>query len=130
VLTSLDGDQKIIPIFNFGEINVDIVTGIEDITEEGALPTSYSLAQNYPNPFNPSTEIEFSLPTAGHVTLDVFNILGQNVRRLVDQRLSAGVHRVTFNGRTDDNKALASGIYLYRLSSGDFTQSRKMILLK
>jgi len=130
ILTSLDGGEKIFPIFNFGEIDIDIITGVEDITEEGQLPASYTLAQNYPNPFNPSTEIEFSLPTAGHVTLEVFNILGQNVRRLVDQKLSAGVHRVTFDSRTDRNQPLASGIYLYRLTSGDFTQSRKMILLK
>ncbi|MBN1212271.1 MAG: T9SS type A sorting domain-containing protein [candidate division Zixibacteria bacterium] len=130
VLTSLDGNEKIKPIFNLGEIDIDIITAVEDITEDGQLPTSYTLSQNYPNPFNPSTEIEFSLPTAGWVTLDVFNILGQNVRRLVDQKLSTGVHRVTFDGRTDRNQTLASGIYLYRLTSGNFTQSRKMILLK
>ncbi len=130
VLTAADGNQKITPIFNYGEINVDIITAVEDITEEGLLPESYALSQNYPNPFNPTTQIEFSLPSAGYVKLEVFNVLGQSVRRLVDQYLSAGVHRVTFDSRSDSYQPLASGVYLYRLSCDDFSESRKMILLK
>ena len=82
-------------------------------------------AQNYPNPFNPSTTIEFSIPAPGRVRLDVFNVLGQVVENLVDERLPAGIHEVEFF-----SGSLPSGIYFYRLVNGDQTQTRKMILLK
>jgi len=130
VLTSANGNEQITPIFNYGEVQVDIITAVEDITGDKQLPVSYRLAQNYPNPFNPSTQIEFSLPEAGRVKLDIFNILGRKVRQLINQRLSAGVHRVTFDGRSESNQPLASGIYLYRLTTDDYTESKKMILLK
>ena len=129
-LTTANGGGQITPIFNFGEVEVDVITAVEDITDERTLPESYQLSQNYPNPFNPSTQIEFSLPEAGQVKLEVFNILGRKVRQLVNQRLSAGVHRVTFDGRSESNQPLASGIYLYRLSTDSYTESKKMILLK
>ncbi|MFZ5980715.1 MAG: T9SS type A sorting domain-containing protein, partial [Candidatus Zixiibacteriota bacterium] len=130
LLTTANGGGKISPIFNYGEVQVDVITAVEDITDDRQLPISYELTQNYPNPFNPSTQIEFSLPEAGYVQLEVFNILGRKVRQLVNQRLSAGVHRVTFDGRSESNQPLASGIYLYRLTTDNFTESKKMILLK
>ncbi len=100
-------------------------------TGEGAqLPTEYSLSQNYPNPFNPSTEIAFSIPTSGHVELTVFNILGQEVNRLVDLELTAGEYSVTWNGDDAWGNQVSSGLYLYRLSSGDVTLTKKMILTK
>ncbi len=100
-------------------------------TGEGAqLPTEYGLSQNYPNPFNPATEISFSIPTSGHVELTVFNILGQEVNRLVDADLSAGDYSVTWNGNDAAGDQVSSGLYLYRLSSGDVTLTKKMILTK
>jgi len=90
-----------------------------------SLPEEYSLEQNYPNPFNPSTEINFNLPKAGHVKLEVFNTLGQRVATLVDDEVPAGFHRVLL-----DADGLASGIYFYRLSADEFSSSKKMILLK
>jgi len=129
-LTDADGGFSYPPMFTAGWIEIKITTSIEDITAENLLPAEYTLHQNYPNPFNPTTSIELSLPQAGYVTLEVFNILGQSVRRLVDQELPAGVHRVTFDGHNSRGKQLSSGIYFYRLKTDQHTESRKMILLK
>ncbi len=87
--------------------------------------SSYELAQNYPNPFNPSTMINYELSTGNWVTLRVYNILGQEVRTLVNERKDAGEHRVEFNA-----EGLPSGVYVYRIQSGNYVQSRKMILLR
>ncbi len=89
------------------------------------VPDGFELRQNYPNPFNPETHISFALPTAGHVKVDIVNILGQTVSTLVNGHLDAGEHAVVFDG-----KEFASGIYLYRLTTDGFTDTRKMILLK
>ena len=99
------------------------ITGVEE--NRSNIPTEYSLSQNYPNPFNPTTNIQFSLPEKGLVTLKVFNILGQEVAQLVNQELNAGVHKVDFNA-----SQLTSGIYFYTLESGNFVQTNKMMLLK
>ena len=89
------------------------------------LPEQYILSQNYPNPFNPVTTIGYSLLESGDVTLVVYNIVGQEVERLVNDVQKAGYHRVSWNASN-----FASGIYFYRLQSGDFVQTRKMVLLK
>lgn len=88
-------------------------------------PNSYELNQNYPNPFNPSTNITYSIPESGDVTLEVFNIQGQRVATLVNGRQSAGSHMATF-----DASNLASGVYTYRLVSGNYVEVRKMLLIK
>ena len=129
-LTAAEGSLQFTPFFDYGLVQIRLSTDVNDITDESNLPTQYSLAQNYPNPFNPTTIIEFGLPTAGDVRLDVFNILGQRVTTLVDQFLPAGVHQVTFNGKTDSGRPLASGVYFYRLSADGFTESHKMVLVK
>lgn len=89
------------------------------------IPEEYGLAQNYPNPFNPVTVIEYSLPVQSEVSLIVYDLRGQEVARLINSTMSAGNHRVSW-----DASDLASGVYLYRLQAGDFTQTRKMLLLK
>ncbi|MEE9442210.1 MAG: T9SS type A sorting domain-containing protein [candidate division Zixibacteria bacterium] len=94
------------------------------------IPTEYSLAQNHPNPFNPFTTIDFSLPQAGDVKLEIFNLLGQRVRLLSDSHFPAGTHKIIWDGLTDAGRQSASGIYLYRLTSEEFQQTRKMMLLK
>jgi len=93
--------------------------------DEGLLPNEFSLAQNYPNPFNPTTVISFSLPVASDVTLRVYNVLGQEVKTLVNENLSAGEHQVTFNAND-----FGSGVYFYKISAGSFTDTRKMMLVK
>lgn len=96
----------------------------------GILPESMELSQNYPNPFNPSTTIDFSLPTAGQVSLEVYNILGVKVATLVNGALTAGRHSVVWNSTTDGGEPVSSGVYFYRLVTEDQVLSRKMMLLK
>jgi methionine-rich copper-binding protein CopC len=95
-----------------------------------ALPESFELKQNYPNPFNPSTNIEFTLPVSSVVTLEVFNIMGQRVRTLVNEPLQAGVHQVVWNSCGDDGQRVASGVYFYRIQADQLASTRKMVLLK
>ncbi len=102
-----------------------------DVDEDYAgLPSGYELCQNYPNPFNPTTTIEFSLPVAGTVAVEVFNVLGQRVKQLYDGQLSAGHQVIEWDGRNDHGSEVASGVYFYRLTADGFSQSKKMILLR
>lgn len=86
---------------------------------------SFELEQNYPNPFNPSTNIAFSLAEAGNATIKVYNLIGQEVATIANERFSAGSHTVQF-----DASALASGVYIYRLTSGTNTITKRMTLIK
>ena len=91
----------------------------------GLLPDGPRLHQNYPNPFNPSTIIEFELPKSSIVRLSVYDMLGREVSVLLNERREAGVHEVRFDGSN-----LASGVYFYRLTAGDFLQTRRLLLLR
>ena len=101
-----------------------------DIPTEEKLPHKFILFQNFPNPFNPSTNIRFNLEKADDVALDIYNIVGQKVTTLINERLSAGLHEITWNGTNLDGGIVASGIYFYQLKTGEKLKSRKMILLK
>jgi subtilisin family serine protease len=90
----------------------------------------YPLAQNYPNPFNPETDISYDLPQGCHVKLSVFNIMGQKVRTLVDEYQTAGHKTVQWDGRDHIGEEVASGVYFYRLQTGEYSQVRKMLMLK
>ena len=98
---------------------------LANFSAEPELPKEFSLAQNYPNPFNPATVIDYALPKAADVNLTVYNVLGQKVTTLVDTYQEAGQQQANF-----DASANASGIYFYRLVAGDFTETKKMMLLK
>jgi len=104
-------------------------TDVSDNSEQ-VLPRQFSLEQNFPNPFNPSTTIAFSLPHRGEAHLDIFNAVGQLVRRLDVKASSSGVTRVVWDGKDLGGSPVASGLYLYRITSGEFSASRKMMLLK
>ena len=95
------------------------------VESEKNIVEEYLLSQNYPNPFNPSTTIKYQIPNAGNVTLKVFDILGREVTTLVDEFKNEGRYEVTFNA-----SKLASGVYIYKIQSGDFVNSKKMILIK
>lgn len=94
------------------------------------LPESYVLEQNYPNPFNPSTTINFSLPVASQARLEIFNLLGQLVATPFDAHAEAGAHEVVWDGRTFSGETASSGIYLYRLTAGQYVKTLKMTLVK
>ncbi|MEW6050741.1 MAG: T9SS type A sorting domain-containing protein [Candidatus Zixiibacteriota bacterium] len=111
------------PAFSAGYVRVMVPTALGD--DKGLLPEEFALGQNYPNPFNPSTVISYALPRASHVTLEVFNVLGQRVATLVDRRVDAGVHQVTF-----DASRQPSGVYFYRLTHDLGSETKKMILVK
>lgn len=124
------------PVYIYEEYDGDVVVGqrVDDVRMDQVtlalsgtgnnLPTDYSLGQNYPNPFNPSATIEFSLPVASQYELRVYNVLGQTVERF-NGEADAGTHQVIFSG---DNRA--SGVYFYKLTAGDFSDTKKMMLLK
>jgi hypothetical protein len=101
------------------------VGGTSGVSHEAALPTKFDLSQNYPNPFNPTTEIKFQIAKTGYVTLKVYDVLGREVRTLVNENLPPGNYEKTF-----DAGGLSSGIYLYRLQAGSFIETRKLMLLR
>jgi hypothetical protein len=105
-----------------------IPTGVDEAPVR--LPAGFALGQNYPNPFNPSTTIRYSLARRERIVLDVFNILGQQVRTLVDAEQSSGEHSVIWDGRNKSGHPSATGVYFYRLSAESYSETRKMILLK
>jgi len=102
-----------------------VITSIDDGNLETGIPTEFSLSQNYPNPFNPSTNISFTISKDSHVNLAVYDISGRLIQQLADQPYSIGKHTVTFEASN-----LASGIYLYRFQAGDFSQIKRMALMK
>jgi len=108
----------------FPDKKADWLTSVDEISGLG-LPSEFNLSQNYPNPFNPSTVINFTLPKSGNVNLAIYDVLGREVEILVDQEMKVGSYKVDF-----DASKLTSGIYFYTIQSGNFVQTKKMILLK
>lgn len=106
------------------------VNPILDVQPLDLKPKSFGLDQNYPNPFNPATQIAYRLPEDSHVRLSIFNILGQQVRTLVNGRVAAGAYSVAWDGKDQVGRQAASGIYLYRLEAGQFSAIKRMTLLK
>ena len=96
-----------------------------DIENGNSIPEDFLLSQSYPNPFNAGVTIEFSVPTSEDIRLEVFNLLGQSVETLIDSRLDAGTHRISWNAGEQ-----SSGIYFYKLTAGDFEETKRMTLLK
>jgi subtilisin family serine protease len=107
---------------------VEEQTGIDDASTE--IPAAFSLDQNYPNPFNPATDIGFALPSQAEVELVVYDMLGRQVRSLVNGKMEAGYHSVTWDGTDNNGRSVSSGVYFYSIKAGDFSQSQKMIMLK
>ncbi|RPI05026.1 MAG: T9SS C-terminal target domain-containing protein [Ignavibacteriae bacterium] len=95
------------------------------VKEEMGTPTAYSISQNYPNPFNPTTTISFALPQSGFTTLTVYDILGREVHMLLNKKVEAGIHEINF-----DATNFQSGVYFYKIQSGNFSQIKKMVFMK
>jgi len=110
--------------------NDDIGNVSVKIDDDVNLPIAYRLDQNYPNPFNPTTTIQYGIVKEGLVTLTVYNILGQEVKTLVNTQQNGGTYKVTWNGLDNHNRMVSNGIYIYRIVSNDFVKSKKMVFLK
>lgn len=107
---------------------VGSLTGLVDVN--AGNPRFFRLAQNYPNPFNPATKITFETPRTTSIKLIIYNLLGQRIRTLINQKITAGDHQIEWDGRNEAGKTVASGVYLYRLSARGFQQTRKMVLMR
>ena len=127
------GDIKIHPTENYlvagtygrsmYKIDLNLITDVEN--DQPKILKSFSLSQNYPNPFNPTTKISWQSPISSHQTLIVYDVTGKEVATLVNEYKSAGKHQMDFNAST-----LASGIYFYKLVAGNYTETKKMVVLK
>ena len=119
--------DKYSPVANTVILNVSLKKTVTDVKNPSlaTIPSEFTMQQNYPNPFNPTTVINFSLPTAQNVKLEVFNLLGENVATLLNKPMGAGNHKYEF-----DASNFNSGLYLYRISAGSFVDVKKMMLLK
>ena len=104
-------------------------TGVQEYTST-KLPRTFALLQNFPNPFNPSTKIDYMLPNRAQVTLEVFNLLGEKVKTLVNSQQNAGVHSIIWNARNDLGKEVPNSIYFYRITTDKYKDTKKMSLLK
>ncbi|MCG8607426.1 T9SS type A sorting domain-containing protein, partial [bacterium] len=108
----------------------DIVGLVVSVEDDDLVPLTFDLEQNYPNPFNPETTIRYQLAQQGQVKIQIFNILGQRVRTLVDQVQPAGTFSVRWDATNDSGARVATGVYVYRMTTPDFVKSQKMLLLK
>jgi hypothetical protein len=114
--------------------DVQIIEGL-NVTEvaegmETTVPDRYTLYQNYPNPFNPTTTIRFDLPVARNVSLKIFNIKGELVRILINEKMNAGSYQIQWEGKDENGRSLSSGVYFYKLTVNKFNATRKLLLLK
>ena len=110
-------------------VRVNVSSDVYDGTSP-AIPNAFSLSQNYPNPFNPTTVIQFNLPKRSHVSIEIYNLLGQEVIKVVDQIFPAGSHQVNWDGSIANGSQAASGIYFYRFKTEEYVETKKMLLLK
>jgi hypothetical protein len=116
--------------YDFATIKYQSPGDVKDETGGREKPSEFALSQNYPNPFNPATKIEFTISKSGYVSLRIYDILGRKVRTLVSEHLSSGYKSVLWDGKNAVGKDVASGIYFYQLRIGDFSEAKKMLLLK
>ena len=116
-------DENVFDISD-GIFTIEPATSMED-EDNKLIPDNYSLSQNHPNPFNPTTKIKYGLPEAGLVTIRVYDVLGNEVAILVNDRMEEGRYEVTL-----DASSLSSGVYIYHMRVNDFIDAKKMILLR
>jgi hypothetical protein len=144
IINSRDKNHELVPVEIPLTLCIDTTTWVD--YEESQRPVTFALFQNYPNPFNPVTSVQYvvggrqtkaadrGLPAADdsftHVTLKIYNILGQKVRTLMDGPRGAGSHRVIWDGKDDGGRDVASGIYFYQLTAGDYKETKKMTLIR
>ncbi len=127
--TAADGGLPLGDLNWFPEKKAEWITSIEQNPVSGS-PAEFRLSQNYPNPFNPVTQIAYNLARKTHVTLSIYNTVGQKVATLIDEEQTAGSKTVTWNGTSDNGTLMSTGLYFYHLNAGEFNQTRKMLFLK
>jgi flagellar hook assembly protein FlgD len=111
--------------------NVGVYSDGGSPNDENTIPVvKTELKGNYPNPFNPETTIRFSVKEAGPVSVEIYNLKGQLVKRLVNEEKTAGEHSVVWNGTDNNNRPVSSGVYFYRMNAGKYSSSKKMIMMK
>lgn len=125
VLGGLDADSKVVP-----QVEILDTAIVSSSSDENLIPPEIELAQNYPNPFNPSTLINFNIPKEMHVSLKVYDVLGREVVTLVNEIKSIGSYSVKFDASSIAGAGITSGIYYYRLIAGDFSETKKMVLMR
>lgn len=112
--------------FEYDDSTVVSVPG----TSDGNMPSEFALLQNYPNPFNPVTTIGFYIPRRSYVSIVIYNLLGQQIKQVLNEDRPAGYHMVFWDGTDSRGLFVSTGIYLYRLRAGDYVETKKMLLLK
>ena len=136
-----DGTEIVLTIQNISAVDpqgnpISFITEPETLITEvqanaySAIPEIFFISQNYPNPFNSQTIIQYQLPKRSRVTIKIFNLLGQEIETLVDEEKEPGYYTATWDGRDSTGREVASGIYLYQIKAGNFTKTRKMLLLR
>jgi hypothetical protein len=115
---------------DLGEKGVKIRDILANYLSAPENPERFSLGRNFPNPFNPITTIDFSIPVSCHVQLEVYNVLGQRVKLLVDENRPSGLNTVTWDGTDSDGNPVPSGVYFYRMTAEEFNEVRKMLLIR
>jgi len=129
-------DVRLHPLGRFkGTVYMDALqiikaNDVTNIHDKEFVPVKYTLFQNYPNPFNPSTIISYALPKSSLVTVKIYDMLGREVKTLVNEEQNLGVNTIQWNGDNNYGARVSSGTYIYRIKAGDFIQAKKMILLK
>ena len=114
----------------FDKLEVKAISSVTDVNNDQTLPDKFSLNQNYPNPFNPSTVISYSIPIAANVTVKIYDMLGREVKSLLNDEQGSGVYHLTWNGDNNSGNKVSSGTYIYTIKAGEFYQAKKMILMK
>jgi hypothetical protein len=99
-------------------------------SRENDLPTTFSFSQNYPNPFNPATIIEFALPKSTCVSIRIFDVVGSEIRMVLDETLGSGYHKARWDGKDAAGNAVPSGVYFFKMQAGDFVAVRKAVLIQ
>ncbi len=116
---------------NYSNIaSFEITDNVTSVEEKDIVPDNYFMSQNYPNPFNPSTTIKFGLPNSGNVKLSIYNMLGQEIKTLVNNSLNAGTYSIIWDGTNNNGIKVTSGAYLYRINANNYIETKKLVLIK
>jgi len=111
-------------------LEISIYSSVLGLLDAVGVPKTFSLHQNYPNPFNPSTKIRYDLPNNAYVNIDIYDVIGRNIKSLVNTFQTAGYRSIHWNATNDLGQPVSAGMYFYTINAGEFRQTRKMILLK